>query len=98
MYMYHVEDHLRYARNCLKKESFFVYFFCFSFSFKAVQTYGISCIVKTASFPISRLNTSRLTARNKPRQSSQKSRAMQEYITGCVDYSDWQRLDQVAQI
>ena len=58
MYMYHVEDHLRYARNCLKKESFFVYFFCFSFSFKAVQMYGISCIVKTASFPISRLNTS----------------------------------------
>ena len=96
--MYHVEDDLRYARNCLKKESFFVNFFCFSFSFKAVQMYGISCIVKTASFPISRLNTSWLTARNKPWQSSQKSRAMQEYITGCVDYSDWQRLDQVAQI
>ena len=56
--MYHVEDDLRYARNCLKKESFFVNFFCFSFSFKAVQMYGISCIVKTASFPISRLNTS----------------------------------------
>ena len=48
--MYHVEDHLRYARNCLKKESFFVYFFCYSFSFKAVQMYGISCIVKTYSF------------------------------------------------
>ena len=33
--MYHVEDDLRYARNCLKKESFFVYFFLFFFFFQS---------------------------------------------------------------
>ena len=51
MFMYHVEDDLRYARNCLKKESFFVNFFVFLFLSKQFKCMEFHVMLKQLLFP-----------------------------------------------